>query len=443
MENTTPDITHNTNVLASDILALTRDKVLINVRFANRAGAALPLKINNTEPGCSTDGRAAVFSTEFVLDAFAGNNNMLTHSYLHMMMHCLLGHITPPVNFDPLTWSVAADLTVESAILTLDCKACSAARPHAQSIVEKWLQQTQNATAHEFYQALLSQKITKDELAQIELAVGIDSHKYWWSTPDSLPATNNMTQDAAAQSKAQLQKKWEQIAKTTEQELSKQAGQTSPVAKIIRPSLHAPTLKLKDYLTQILSTSETMQPSTTDFDAIIYTYGLATFGNVALIEPVEFSEAPKPFEIVLAIDTSASVQGRAVRAFVDECFSVLFDYMHENGNICVRLIQCDNQIRQETLIKSASDLESACVNFEIQGFGSTDFRPVFEHVDELLESGEIKHCAGLLYFTDGRGQFPHTRPSYDVAYVFYGSGAMAPMWASRVVIEPDLSLTEK
>ena len=57
-------------------------------------------------------------------------------------------------------------------------------------------------------------------------------------------------------------------------------------------------------------------------------------------------------------------------------------------------------------------------HFELKGGGGTDFRPVFSHVEELGEQGELRGSKGLLYFTDGKGRYPKKRPDYDVAFLF-------------------------
>ena len=43
-----------------------------------------------------------------------------------------------------------------------------------------------------------------------------------------------------------------------------------------------------------------------EFDYVYYTYGLSHYGNMPLIEPLEYRETNKVKEFVIAIDTSAS-----------------------------------------------------------------------------------------------------------------------------------------
>ena len=79
-------------------------------------------------------------------------------------------------------------------------------------------------------------------------------------------------------------------------------------------------------------------------------------------------------------------------------------------------------------------------NFELKGFGGTDFRPVFEYVDELIRRGEFENLKGLIYFTDGYGTFPDKKPAYETAFIFvddeYGQPQI-PVWAIKLVLAKD------
>jgi predicted metal-dependent peptidase len=48
---------------------------------------------------------------------------------------------------------------------------------------------------------------------------------------------------------------------------------------------------------------------------------------------------------------------------------------------------------------------------------------------------------GLIYFTDGLGQFPDKAPDYDTAFVFMDEGEndipKVPPWAMRVLIDEE------
>lgn len=82
---------------------------------------------------------------------------------------------------------------------------------------------------------------------------------------------------------------------------------------------------------------------------------------------------------------------------------------------------------------------------KLTGFGSTDFRPVFAYVEELIGRGEIGSLKGLIYFTDGRGIYPEKAPDYETVFAFLNESGLpltVPPWAVRICIDEDM-LTER
>ena len=77
---------------------------------------------------------------------------------------------------------------------------------------------------------------------------------------------------------------------------------------------------------------------------------------------------------------------------------------------------------------------------KLEGFGSTDFRPVFEFTQKLIDKKEFANLKGLIYFTDGFGIFPAKKPAFDAAFVFVDDGYNnldVPAWAIKLVLQKD------
>ena len=75
---------------------------------------------------------------------------------------------------------------------------------------------------------------------------------------------------------------------------------------------------------------------------------------------------------------------------------------------------------------------------QIRGLGGTDFRPVFRYVDKLRQNQEFTNLKGLIYFTDGCGEFPAQKPDYDTAFVFVDdeyNNPDVPAWAMKLVLQ--------
>jgi predicted metal-dependent peptidase len=77
---------------------------------------------------------------------------------------------------------------------------------------------------------------------------------------------------------------------------------------------------------------------------------------------------------------------------------------------------------------------------KIRGQGGTDFRPVFEYVEQLRKDKEFTNLKGLIYFTDGCGPFPNRKPDYDTAFVFVDddyNNYNVPPWAIKLILRKD------
>lgn len=183
-----------------------------------------------------------------------------------------------------------------------------------------------------------------------------------------------------------------------------------------------------------------MRVNDEEFDHIFYTYGLSTYGNMPLVEPLEYQESHKIKDFVIAIDTSASCRGATVQAFLKKTYNIMQESENFFSKINVHIIQCDSQVQQDVKITERKDFDAFLKNGKLTGFGSTDFRPVFEYVDELVRAGEFEDLKGLLYFTDGYGIYPEQMPSYEAAFIFLkedDSAPKVPPWAIRIVLNEE------
>lgn len=107
-----------------------------------------------------------------------------------------------------------------------------------------------------------------------------------------------------------------------------------------------------------------------------------------------------------------------MKEFLNKTYSLLKGAENFFTRINVHIIQCDNEVQSDTRITCDEDFQAFLAHGKLQGFGATDFRPVFDYVDRLLEQGEFENLKGLIYFTDGYGIYPQRMPGYDVIFVF-------------------------
>jgi len=107
--------------------------------------------------------------------------------------------------------------------------------------------------------------------------------------------------------------------------------------------------------------------------------------------------------IVIAVDTSGSIDETLLGTFLGEVSSIMQRY----PNYEIDLITADAKIQSHRVFLPGEALE-----YEVSGGGGTDFRPVFEYIDHYIDYPTL-----LLYFTDGQGIFPQSEPGYDLLWV--------------------------
>lgn len=163
------------------------------------------------------------------------------------------------------------------------------------------------------------------------------------------------------------------------------------------------------------------------------------YGNMPLIEPLEYKETDRVRDFAVVIDTSESVSGDMVRRFLAHTFQMLKSSEDYATEVNIHIIQCDACVQSDTKVTSLRDVDRMMEGFTVRGFGGTDFRPAFDYVDMLVKRGEFERLRGLIYFTDGFGTFPEKAPAYDAAFVFMDDEAReippVPPWACKLVLD--------
>ncbi len=243
---------------------------------------------------------------------------------------------------------------------------------------------------------------------------------------------------------SQEERSWEEIAKQVEMDLETFSKDWGYDAGGFMKTLAAANRKKYDYadfLRRFSMLSEEMKINDDEFDYVFYTYGLKLYGNMPLIEPLEYKETHRIRDFVICIDTSESCKGELVRKFVEHTFNIMKQQEDYTHGINIHVVQCDARVQSDLKINDLRDVDRFMADFVVRGMGGTDFRPAFAYVNQLVETGELPDMKGLIYFTDGLGRFPDRAPDYDAAFVFMDEGdnqiPAVPPWAMRVLIDEE------
>ncbi|MCI9129862.1 MAG: hypothetical protein HFJ65_06110 [Eggerthellaceae bacterium] len=252
-----------------------------------------------------------------------------------------------------------------------------------------------------------------------------------------------VSEPMSEEEREELRQEWEDIARRMEVDLETHLARAGEGAGNLIVALKAVSRDVGNYaefLSRFATLHETMRVNDDEFDYIYYKYGLDHYGNMPLIEPLEYKDDKRIHDFVIAIDTSESCSGEVVQAFMNKTYNILRASESFTERVNIHIIQCDAEVQEDTRITSLEQLEMYMRDMELKGFGGTDFRPVFSYVDLLIEKGDITDLRGLLYFTDGEGVYPRRPPAYDTAFVFLDDGYTSPEvppWALKTIVTKD------
>lgn len=185
---------------------------------------------------------------------------------------------------------------------------------------------------------------------------------------------------------------------------------------------------------------EQMHVDLDTFDYNYYSYGLHLYGNMPLVEPLEYRETKVIRSFAIVLDTSGSVDRSLLEKFLQKTYDCLLSEESFAKRFAVHIVQADCKVQSDICIHSAQELQEYLRALTIRGRGGTAFRPALEYVEKLQKDGSLPDLKGALYFTDGEGTFPKRKPPFEVAFVYVGEEAFrakVPAWALKVVFSED------
>ena len=419
----------NLSSIAREILLSGRNELYMNMPYMAEALCALAFTPGeNVTVSAASDGRELYYNAGFITGAYMKSGTEINRLYLHTILHCMLRHIGKKRGHDSALWDLACDTAVESILdsLSYPCLG-SISRPSRQKFYGECRQNMKVLTAEGIYRMLLRERRSEYEIARLQRAFLADDHGLWDA-------------EGKGGSDEQQDEKWKDIASKTqtamETVLSQQAKGGETVLEQVRISARD-DVDYRAFLRRFAAPREIIKVDDDAFDYTYYTYGLRHYGNMPLIEPPETKEEKRIEDFVIAIDTSMSTSGELVREFLRCTYAILRSADTFTRKLNIRILQCDNELRSDTVIRDMEQLKKYMENVSLAGGSATDFRPVFEHVDKLQKAGAFTSLRGLIYFTDGMGIYPAKRPPYDAAFVLLEEPPLSfkmPPWCIKLML---------
>ena len=480
--------------LAKDVIRLSKNTLLVNMRFLDAALSRLQEILDPTSDYMVTNGRCLLYDPKEVLLRYKAERTAVARDYFHVLMHCILRHMFIHTLMDREKWNLACDIAVEKSITDLNLKAVSSSREQEQSaVIAKLSQQLNLLTAEKLYRYFLDKNVPDHQLETWRNLFCVDDHSLWYISEESDPNTRSQEQkkqntgmsdsfasnervrsggdssdeqersggdssdeqecldgDSPGEQNAPREsdladigseEDWKDLSERMKVDMETFGKQRGIEAGGLLQNLREVTREKYDYasfLRKFAVMNEAMKINDDEFDYIYYTYGMKLYGKVPLIEPLEYKEVKQIKEFVVAIDTSGSVVGEQVQSFVQKTFNILKTTESFATKINLHIIQCDADLQEDAKITSQEEFDAYMKTMKLHGFGGTDFRPVFAYVDKLVKNKEFSNLKGLIYFTDGYGVFPEKKPDYEAAFVFVRDEyeiPEVPPWAIKLVLD--------
>ncbi len=433
--------TKNLDEVGQDILLASRNELYMNLPYLDVVLCGLEF-----QPGrevtlsLATDGQTLYYNGSFLAERYLRGRVLCNRAYLHVLLHCMLRHLAKKYDKVPELWDLACDVAVESILDELHYPCLDGGFvPAKQKFYGQCRGDMPVLTAEGIYRYLQKQNYTEYQLAQLQRAFLVDDHGLW-APPE------REQRERAKQQDDQWRDRSEKTQTAMETVLAGQATGGQAVLEQVKVATRE-DVDYRAFLRRFAVPREIMAVDGDGFDYTYYTYGLRLYGNMPLVEHPETREEKRIEDFVIAIDTSMSTNGELVRQFLACTYAILRSTETFTRRVNIYIIQCDNQVRRETVIEDLEGLRRYMENFELSGGSATDFRPVFERVRELQAEGAFTSLRGLIYFTDGMGIYPQKRPPYDVAFVLLEEPPLSvkmPPWAIRLVLDtPALERTVK
>ena len=413
--------------ICDQILDLARNKLLVNLRFMS-----VPLshhKRARYDGTFGTDGEHLFSNPLYVLQCYSQSQEELYHLYLHTLLHCIFIHPFVGANIEFRLWNLAADIAVENCIYDLNVSNTHSIKSSVQkSIISEISKSIKLLTAEKIYTWLKSSPLSEDVFRSWEEAFSYDDHRFWYSYYLSAQLEGNTSDrnddgtetddiEISLDRRTLSEAFWKRTSQQVQMDLEAFGKQQGTGAGALSQNLKEVNRERYDYrklLKRFAVLGEVMKTNEDEFDYIYYVYGLTNYKKMPLIEPLEYKETKRIREFVIAIDTS--------------------------GSINIHIIQCDADIQEDKVITTQKELDDYIRTIKLHGFGGTDFRPVFDYVDELIKNKTFNNLKGMLYFTDGYGVFPNRKPAYTVAFVFVRDDYEVPEvpgWAIKMILQKE------
>ncbi|WP_066636746.1 vWA domain-containing protein [Desulfolucanica intricata] len=325
----------------------------------------------------------------------------------HTVLHCALGHLWRRSFRKPERWDAACDyvvnLVLEEAGYKLPAGLFSNKLYRGKSAEEVYSILSEKESAEQLGGVSLSRSCNNGEIGNGSSGGEgedegdlFDQHEHW----------EDITGGPGARSE-ELQRLWtERVTRAVQ--IARSRGDLPGalerlVGELLRPEKDWRQI-LAEFLVRLRADYSWLPP---DRRLIPYNILVPDLGE----------EEERLEDIVVAVDTSGSVENAHLQRFLSEVRGIISSFYTINSH----LVFCDSKIQSWHNLINFTDVIPT-------GGGGTDTRPVF---DEIIKRGI--NPSALVYYTDGITIYPTFEPPYPVLWVLTKEHTTPP-WGRCVVL---------
>jgi hypothetical protein len=412
-----------------------KGRLYSRLRFLALSLGMLGVSFSRETDRLSVDGEILRFNPGWLRKSFLAGTDECILSVLHSLYHCLLGHPWQGKNKRSRMWDYACDLMVWR--LTGETYGAYLPAEYAARAGEAAALAGGCMTAEDLY------AMWEDSGVPAGGDVfRVDDHRIWEAARAKEETRRLLEFFGPGQggSGESLSRKWRRLGERPPgppADRRRLTGEGEGRRRLILGE--ARRIGYGEFLKRFTAVRETAETNGDEFQYAGYYYGLCRYGNVPIIEDLEYRERPGLEELGIVIDTSGSCSRDLSGLFLEETRNILLQERLFFRRFNLHIIQCDNRVRRDDRITCIDEFSAYIRDLEIAGEGGTDFRPAFAYIETLRREGEWNRLRGILYFTDGQGIYPAEAPEYETVFVF-AKGRYddidTPAWAHKLVLSP-------
>lgn len=349
-----------------------RTGLLLDQPFFGVLALQLDVYISRARQTAWTDGKSIGWNPDFV--------NSLSHDeviavFAHEVMHCAAGHCWRRDARQPKKWNIAADYAINQLLRDAKFKLPATALLDPQ-YDGKW--------AEWIYDRL------PDGCEDGSGASGSGTGK------DDPSGMGEVLDAPDGDSSAPTEADWQQITQQSLQQAKARGQLPSTLERLINAQVK-PVVDWRSALRRFIQ----------DFAKADYAWQQPSRRYMAAGLYLPSLRSHEMGRIAVAVDTSGSIDDVLLAQFNAELQSIA----DECKPSVVDVLYCDAHVhRRESFQRDEPIILTPC------GGGGTDFRPVFDAIDQSDEQP-----IALVYLTDTYGTFPSSAPEYPVIWAVCGS----------------------